>query len=254
MILSKIIPRDWCRDHLRQPGISCRIVVGTDICLNSLRLGEEFRRKHGLDRVRFVQMNLFRPCFRPAQFDVILCNGVLHHTSDPYGAFRGLLPLLKPGGHVIIGLYNRWGRLLLDLRRAVFRLTGGRLRWIDSYLRQGNLSEAKRQAWFNDQYRHPHESKHTIGEVQRWFREGGLKFVCGVPSVLAAGGDLGKARLFEMTPPGIRLDHFLMQAGHVVKGSREGGFFLMIGRKPEQLATGRAEQSPAGLAAPQRSS
>ena len=59
-------------------GIGCRRIVGTDICLNSLKLGEEFRRKHNLSRVRFLQMNLFKPVFNPAQFDVVVCNGVLN--------------------------------------------------------------------------------------------------------------------------------------------------------------------------------
>jgi carbamoyltransferase len=229
-------------------GISCRTVVGTDICLNSLRLGEEFRHKHGLQRVRFLQMNLFRPIFRPEQFDVILCNGVLHHTSDPYGGFKGLLPMLKPGGHIVIGLYNRWGRLMLDLRRWIFRLTGGRLQWIDSYLRKGNLSAAKRRAWFNDQYRHPHESKHTIGEVQRWFQECGLDFVRGVPSVLALDTGSHKEPLFQPTAPGTKLDHFAVQAAQIIKGSKEGGFFLMIGRKPGQLVEGEVERQPAVVA------
>ena len=53
-------------------GISCRRVVGADICMNSLKLGEAFRKEHGLARVRFVQMNLFRPVFKPEQFDVVL--------------------------------------------------------------------------------------------------------------------------------------------------------------------------------------
>src|SRR5262249_12314497 len=70
-------------------GISCRRVIGTDLCLNALRLGEQFRQDHGLDRVWFVQMNLFCPCFKREQFDVILCNGVLHHTADPFGGFQG---------------------------------------------------------------------------------------------------------------------------------------------------------------------
>ena len=91
-------------------GVSCRRVVGADMCLNSLRLAERFRREHRLSRVRFVQMNLFRPCFKPGQFDVVLCNGVLHHTGDPRGGFEGLVPLVKPGGFIIVGLYNRFGR------------------------------------------------------------------------------------------------------------------------------------------------
>jgi 2-polyprenyl-3-methyl-5-hydroxy-6-metoxy-1,4-benzoquinol methylase len=116
-------------------GIGCRRVIGTDMCLNSLKLGEAFRKEHGLVRVRFLQMNLFRPALKPGQFDVVICNGVLHHTADPYGGFRGLVPLVKPGGHIIIGLYNTYGRLLTDLRRQVFHITGGRARWIDPILR-----------------------------------------------------------------------------------------------------------------------
>ena len=35
-------------------------------------------------------MNLFKPCFKPEQFDVVLCNGVLHHTADPWGGFQSI--------------------------------------------------------------------------------------------------------------------------------------------------------------------
>ena len=38
-------------------GIGHRRVIGTDMCLNSLRLGESFRHEHDLWRVRFMQMN-----------------------------------------------------------------------------------------------------------------------------------------------------------------------------------------------------
>ena len=212
-------------------GIGCRNVVGADLCLNSLRLGEQFRRHHALDRVQFVQMNLFRPCLKPAQFDALLCNGVLHHTPDPYGGFRSLLPLLKPGGHCVVSLYNKYGRLMTDLRRQVFRLTGGRGKWIDPVLRNGWQGEAKSRAWFADRYRHPHESKHTVGEVLRWFDECGIEFVRGVPSISPGKQGFNSANLFDPEPRGTPLDHSLTQAREVISGSREGGFFLMIGRK-----------------------
>ena len=213
-------------------GISCRRVVGADLCLNSLRLGDGFRSDHGLSRVRFVQMNLFKPCFREGMFDVILANGVLHHTADPYGGFKGLLPLLKPGGHMVVGLYNRYGRLATDMRRQLFRLTSGRLQWVDPVIRALPGAKAKRAAWFADQYRHPHESKHTIGEVLRWFDETGLEFVRGVPSVIPEPGTLEQANLFGSTRRGSALEHAVVQAGEIVNGAREGGFFVMIGRKP----------------------
>jgi carbamoyltransferase len=229
-------------------GISCRRVVGADLCLNSLRLGERFRSQHGLDRVNFVQMNLFRPCFKPQQFDVILCNGVLHHTSDPCGGFQGLLPLLKPGGYIVIGLYNRFGRLMTDLRRRIFRLTGNRAKWIDPILR-GGRGAAQAGAWFADQYCHPHESKHTIDEVLTWFDDNQVEFIRGIPSVLPSSPILSSINLFEPESRGTALEHYLVQAREVVTGNREGGFFLMIGRKP-QLSISRSVPKSPHLAPP----
>ncbi|MEM7351312.1 MAG: carbamoyltransferase N-terminal domain-containing protein [Acidobacteriota bacterium] len=214
-------------------GISCRRVVGTDMCLNSLRLGEAFRRKHGLERVSFAQMNLFRPTLEPEQFDVVLCNGVLHHTADPYGGFKSLLPLVKPGGHIIIGLYNTYGRLFTDLRRQMFRLTGGRAKWIDPVLRKQGISVDKRRAWFADQYRHPHESKHTFSEILGWFDDNQVRFVRGVPAMRLDEDGLGDASLFVEQPRGTGLDRFMSQLFQVfAAGQREGGFFIMIGQVP----------------------
>jgi carbamoyltransferase len=221
-------------------GIGCRRVIGTDLCLNSLRLGNAFRRQHNLSRVRFLQMNLFRPCFKPGQFDVVLCNGVLHHTSAPFGGFSALVPLVRPGGHIIIGLYNTYGRLGTNLRRQIFRLSGGRGRWLDPYLRT-RLGAEKRRAWFADQYQHPHESTHTIGEVLHWFDETGLQFVRGIPSVTPEEERFDEAGLFRPAPRGSALDHFVSQARQIVTGNREGGFFLMIGQRAAVPAQRAAE-------------
>jgi SAM-dependent methyltransferase len=214
-------------------GISCRHVVGTDICLNSLRLGEAFRKEHGLSRARFMQMNLFRPAFAQEQFDVVLCNGVLHHTADPYGGFRSIASLVKPGGYIVIGLYNTYGRLFTDFRRQVFKLIGGRAKWVDPILRQPGMSGEKRRAWFADQYQHPHESKHTFGEVLQWFDETGFDFVRGIPALRPDDDGLDGVSLFDSQSPGSPLEHGIVQATQIVAaGQREGGFFIMIGRKP----------------------
>jgi 2-polyprenyl-3-methyl-5-hydroxy-6-metoxy-1,4-benzoquinol methylase len=55
-------------------------------------------------------MNLFRPALRQNAFDVVVCNGVLHHTADPLGGFRSISRLVKAGGFIIVGVYNRIGR------------------------------------------------------------------------------------------------------------------------------------------------
>ena len=132
---------------------------------------------------------------------------------------------------------------MTDLRRNIFRLTGGRGKWLDAYLRSRFTTPDKRRAWFNDQYRHPHESKHTIGEVLEWFDKLGLDFVRGIPSVSAGTHSLGKGNLFEPTKKGTALDHFLVQSREIVTGSREGGFFIMIGRKPTHAQARTIERS-----------
>jgi hypothetical protein len=93
------------------------------------------------------------------------------------------------------------------------------------------MNAAKERAWFADQYRHPHESKHTIGEVLEWFDRSGFEFVRGVPSVVSGGADPGDGALFEPAEKGSTFDHFLTQSRQIVTGSNEGGFFIMIGRK-----------------------
>src|SRR5262249_7129041 len=158
-----------------------RTVFATDVCINSLTLGHRFEEMHDIGRVAFVQMNLFRPAFQPDTFDFIVSNGVLHHTGDARGGFRSMLRCLRPGGIIIIGLYNAFARLTTDARRLIFRLTRDRLTGLDPRLRREALNPARRRAWFMDQYNHPHESKHTFDEVLRWFDESGVEFVNSIP-------------------------------------------------------------------------
>jgi SAM-dependent methyltransferase len=183
-------------------------------------------------------MNLFRPAFKPEQFDVVLCDGVLHHTSDPRGGFLGLTRLVRPGGYLVVGLYGRWGRLITDLRRRVFRFTRGRPRWMDPHLRGTPPGDEKERAWLAQQYRHPYESKHTAGEVLRWFDDSGLEFVRGIPSLTLDDDATQIGDLFAPAPRGTGFDRLLTQAAQMVSGGREGGSFLMIGRKSAKPAPG----------------
>ena len=207
-----------------------RVVVGADLCLNSLGLANAFRDRHSIMNAHFAQMNLFRPPFRPGVFDLVVSNGVLHHTSDPEGGFHSLLRTLKPGGHAIIGLYNRLGRLPTDWRRALFDRFGDRLGFLDPRLRSATLNEARRQAWFKDQYEHPHEGKFSYDEVLRWFDEAGVDFVFSIPKI--SGRALaGRDSLFVPQSSGTRLDRTWTEIEMLLNGGREGGLFIMIGRK-----------------------
>ena len=208
-----------------------RTVFGADACLNSLKLGQEFKEKNSIENTSFIQMNLFRPIFKPESFHLVMCNGVLHHTSDPYLGFKSILKLVKKGGFIIIGLYNKYGRISTDIRRLIFKASGNRFKFLDSRLENKNIDSLQRHTWFMDQYKNPHESKHTFGEILRWFDESGVEFLNSIPKSRAFVTFSENEKLFDIYKKGTWLDRLLIQTGMLIKDDGEGGFFLLVGRK-----------------------
>jgi SAM-dependent methyltransferase len=209
-----------------------RKVVGADFSYASLSKGNAFRQRCDTRNVVFAQMDIFNLALRPRTFDYAFCVGVLHHTADPRGGFSRVCELVKPGGYVVLGLYNTYGRLLLDLRRVVFRMTGGRLRQLDFLIRGRRFGEHRKKIWYADQYEHPHESKHSVDEVLGWFAEEGLEYVNAVPKIRIGEYLTPSEILFDPHREGSRFDHMIAQLGWVFTQGKDGGFFLMMGKKP----------------------
>lgn len=212
-------------------GIANRFVFGADICFHSLKLATEFKDRNNLERTGFYQMNLFRPIFKEQSFHLVICNGVLHHTSDPFGGFQSIARLVKKNGYILVGLYNTYGRFVTDMRRFIFNISRDRLKFLDPRLADASVGDVRKMTWFRDQYKHPHESKHTIGEVLHWFDTIGFTFVYGIPNPKAFESFNPDDRMFELHPQGNMMDHFIVQAGYAFTGGREGGLFMLIGKK-----------------------
>jgi len=207
--------------------IAHRTVVGTDVCLNSLQLAQKFKTEHGLERATFAQMNLFRPALKDGFFDVVICNGVLHHTGDPRGGFKRISRLAKPGGYVVVGLYNAYSRQLHYGLRALFRLTGVTRRFLDPHF--GRVGAAgKREAWFQDRYVHRHESCHTLDEVLGWMEESDLEFLNSIPKPVPGPVLMSDEQLFTSRHPGNGVSRLLSQVADLKSGYREGGSFIVI--------------------------
>src|SRR5712691_7524943 len=207
-----------------------RTVVGCDICRNSLELAVGFRDRFAVDNAHFVQMNLFDPFFRQHGFDVVIADGVLYHTGDAAAAFRAIQELVKPGGHAVIGLYNRLGRLPTLWLRSLVHTFGDFAALLDGRLRR-ERDPGRRKAWLTEQYRHPHETKHSIDEVMDWFERAGFDFVSCIPPI----GDrelTEDAMLFEPQPKGTYLDRLSTELEMMLSGGADGGgSYIMIGRK-----------------------
>lgn len=211
--------------------IAHRFVFGTDMCINSLKLAQEFKIKNNLERVGFYQMNLFKPIFREESFHLVICNGVLHHTSDPFWGFRSISKLVKKNGYILIGLYNKFGRFATDIRRFIFKISSSRFKFLDPRLRDKHIDDVKKHIWFMDQYKNPYQSKHTIREVLKWFDQTGFEFINGIPKLEAFNIFSEQESLFKKNPRGNWLEHLIVQTELLFGGSKEGGVFIMIGRR-----------------------
>ena len=205
-----------------------RLVIGADLTRKSLELAAAAARRFQLSRVLFVETDLHCPGLREASFDVVYSSGVLHHTPDPRASFARIAQLARPGGMIVLGLYNVFARLPLRLRRLVAQLTGYRVIPFDAVLSDRKKERARRLAWLRDQYLHPEEHRHTLGEVQSWFRENDVAYVRTYPSALIAEES---EDLFAFAGDNWWPENWLAQLGWIGTLAHEGGLFITIGRR-----------------------
>jgi SAM-dependent methyltransferase len=220
-------------------GLKGRRILGVDYSQRSISLAESLRDKFHLANVRFQRENILEPSLPDASFDYVFCNGVLHHTSDPYGGFRQLVRITRPGGFIVVGLYNAYGRLMLRLRRRLVRL-GMRIdprakdRALQKQLVRMENDAEKRRTWWADQYEHPHESTHTVDEVLAWFARNGVSYLTSFPKVeLFSSAEVDKVFKPRRSPRLSKtpLAHALVQLRWIVTQNDGGGYFVMVGRK-----------------------
>jgi len=210
-----------------------RLVVGADLTRASLELAATAGRRFGIERALFVETDLRNPGLRAGAFDVVYCSGVLHHTPDPRASFLSIARLARPGGVIVVGVYNAYARIPHRLRRTVARLTG--LRWIplDPVLRDRASQPARRLAWVRDQYRHPEEHRHTLAEVQGWLSASGADYLRAYPSTVTSEAAVEDGGLFVPAADDWAFENVLHQLRWSWTLAREGGLFVVIGRRRE---------------------
>ncbi len=204
-----------------------RIIYGVDISKGSLILGEQFRKKNERKNVFFSRMNVFNLFFKKNYFDIIISNGVLHHTKDAKLAFNILTEHLKPKGLIVIGLYHRYGRLLTNFKQKISPFLGDNIRFFDKTLRKMKNNE-KKHAWKLDQFFNPHETSHTLSELIDWFEEKDISFINSIPFTFNSDESI-----FSKKNKPSKLDLMLREPLLAFNPTqiREGGFFIIIGQK-----------------------
>jgi len=209
-----------------------RQIFSVDLSMGSLELGENFRKKNNIENLFFLRMNLFNLFFKEEFFDVIISNGVLHHTENPKLAFMELTKYLKKDGYIIIGLYHRYGRVYTKIRQSLIKIFGDSFKFLDKKTLTKYSSKEKSFAWFMDQYKNPKESTHTFTEISNWFKIANIEFISSIPFSFP-GNSLIDQKLFEKNNSNSK---FGILSSEIIQcfspqQIREGGFFVMIGKK-----------------------
>ena len=202
-------------------------VLGIDMSLGSLGLALDHKKRNQLSRSSFCQMNIFDLAVKDASFDVVISHGVLHHTYDARAAFAQIVRKAKPGGIIMVGLYNRPARLPTWLRSKVIRFLGPN---IDYVVRNRIRDARKADIWIQDQYFNPHETWHSIGEVLGWFKENGVEYLNCSPAILGTDGE-SSLGLFDPTSPGGPYQRAVTQLSWLFTIAREGALFDVIGKR-----------------------
>lgn len=85
-------------------------VFSFDVDPDSIACTEELRRRFGnnLDTWQVSHGSLLDKTFLESlgDFDYIYCWGVAHHSGNMWTAIDHLLPLVKPGGKIVLAIYN----------------------------------------------------------------------------------------------------------------------------------------------------
>ena len=126
--------------------------VGIDFA-HSVNYAIQFALTHNISNVEFRQSDLLS--MTPSQYDVVICQGVLHHIPDYERAADNLTVSVRPGGKLILGVYHPWGKLV----KKLFNI------------------DYKNDILYQDQECHPYETAFTISQVKKLFPN--LKLLSG---------------------------------------------------------------------------
>ena len=211
-------------------------IVGFDPTIESLNLAKNFALKNEISNIDFVNADIFDDVLVKDYFDFIWCNGVLHHTKDPYKAFEIVVNSLKEEGYILVGLYNKIGRLRTLLRKYISKIFGIKfLEIFDPTLKNLKISNEERKSWIKDQYFHPIESLHTLDEVLEWFEKNNVEYINSIPSCdfeFSQNYD----ELFKKKSKGTFYSRIVNQLSMIFnKLGSDGGLFIVIGKKNNNI-------------------
>ena len=200
----------------------------TDVTINSLKIASNFASKNNIDNINFYLMDIFNPFFKDNSFDIIISNGVLHHTQDPYLAFINCTKLLKSDGIILVGLYNKIGRFKNSIIKFIYKLTNLKLVFNLDFIYRNIKNLDKKNAWLMDQYFHPQEKRFSYQDLYIWFKKNKIIPIRFIPDIRDVS--IRFENIFTHKNEFSKISNFLNEI-EMFFFNKEGGLFILIGSK-----------------------
>jgi SAM-dependent methyltransferase len=168
--------------------------------------------------IRLIESSLFELQL-PERFDVVISDGVLHHTYDTFAALERCAAHVAQGGLLVFGLVNVWGQFWwFKPARGLTRLLGGRdfhararwgrrlFGWTRGQHEQGDESAFSRStsSWAYDWFGNPRWNAHSPAQVRAWLDRLGFDHVGSIPSIVEKAAFGGGSLVRRMTGDGPR--------------------------------------------------
>jgi 2-polyprenyl-3-methyl-5-hydroxy-6-metoxy-1,4-benzoquinol methylase len=114
-----------CGTGVETLGLATQIVgarvTAVDLSLSSLAYAQRMANELGITNVEFRQADILELAEWPEPFDIVYCVGVLMAMRDPQAGLRALVPLVRPGGLLKLGLYSKRARAGVNVAREIIR-------------------------------------------------------------------------------------------------------------------------------------
>jgi ubiquinone/menaquinone biosynthesis C-methylase UbiE len=94
-------------------------VTAIDLADGSLAIARRRQRESDVRNIEFVKMDLLNCSLPDDHFDYSYSVGVLHHTGDPFRGFEHLVRVTRPGGVIVVSLYNAYSRRVLRTKQRI---------------------------------------------------------------------------------------------------------------------------------------
>ena len=125
----------------------------------SIIFAEKFAVHNNINNIKYHKANFLEfGVQHKSKYDLVICQGVLHHIPEYENAIKYLSKLINPGGTLILGVYNPYGKIL----KKFFKID-----YLNDIL-------------YKDQELNPFETSFTVQQVKNYFKE--LTLVDAYPS------------------------------------------------------------------------